>query len=269
MIRRFSWIGPSILVVGIISLFIPWDWFEGKKIGRYIIDLDVYSGFGEFVGGVMSVVAVGLIYMTYRAQKLELDETRSVMRKQAFEMTFYNMLSELNGIIELMVGTIVNKKYSRRNYMFRVFMQYKDRCNDGMKSINRQDQAGELLYGNVIHQEYENTIYHDHQQNLSHYFRYVYSIIKFVRTNSEENPEIIADKYYVDQLQARISNSEMGLLFYNAISIHGRTSKGEYRFKEWLDHYGFFENIDPNFLVLEEHAKQFYPKTNFKFLIKS
>lgn len=267
--KNFNWLGPLILVIGIATLFFPWNYIDGWTFSIFQIDIDKYSAFGEFIGGIMSITAVALIYMTYNAQKSELDETRKVMRKQAFEMTFFNMLNELNGIIELMFGRINGKKASKRNYMYEVFNKYKELCLDEMSRVNKNNEAGRIIYNSIPSKHYENFIYTDHQQNLSHYFRYVYNVIKFIKAHAEENSEIIKDDYYVDLVQARISNSEMGLLFYNSISDHAKTSDGAHRFQKWLDHYGFFENIDPNFLVERDHAEKFYPNTRFKFLIKN
>ncbi|SMD36069.1 Putative phage abortive infection protein [Reichenbachiella faecimaris] len=262
---KLRWLGPLVLVVGLIALFFPWDLIDGTQVGIFIIDINKYSAFGEFIGGIMSLTAVALIYMTYNAQKSELDETRKVLSKQAFEMTFFNMLSELNGIIELMFGRINNKKASKRNYMFEVFKKYKALCLVQMNQVNNEHEAGKLIHKSIVNSQYEDFIYDEHQQNLSHYFRYVYNILKFIRVNSQENTDVIKDLHYVSLLQARVSNAEMGLLFYNSISDHARTSDGAYRFREWLDYYGFFENIDPKFLVIEDHAEKFYPKTKFKF----
>ena len=64
-----------------------------------------------------------------------------------------------------------------------------------------------------------------------------------------------------------MSNDELGLLFYNAISKLGQDMKGENKFRGWLDEYNFFENIDRR-CIFDDSFRGFYPNTNFKYKLR-
>ncbi len=105
--------------------------------------------------------------------------------------------------------------------------------------------------------------YRENNNRLGHYFRFIYNIIKFC---IEERHGHGDDKRYVDIIQAQMSNDELGLLFYNALSKYGRTGEGTQRFLNWLDYFDFFENLDSDSLLFREHHR--YYSTLFKFLTK-
>jgi len=101
-------------------------------------------------------------------------------------------------------------------------------------------------------------MYNQHDYNLGHYFRYIFNMIKYIKESFPEN--IDQQNKYIGIMQAQLSNDEMGLIFYNAISKHGKNSEGTDLFRKWLDEHNFFENIDKRCIFHNSFLK-FYPNT--------
>lgn len=66
-------------------------------------------------------------------------------------------------------------------------------------------------------------------------------------------------------LQAQLSNDELALIFYNALSSNGLNSSKKPQFKEWIEHYQFLENLNVDSLLDRRHHV-LYQKSKFKFL---
>lgn len=265
-------------------------------------DFSLESGsyLGTIGAAIVSFVGVVLLYLTYQSQRLELRATQKALNQQKVDAAFFNMLSLLQDIISTMsfkvVGTdghvevIVGRPYLRyalnellSKHLKGVTINMRPNLDTGLfnpylasldiltgKDEDRNSEEvryeistsyKELL--NEVALKYEE-FYLGHQQNLGHYFRYVYNILKYVSEPSNDIPEQDQHRYRAI-LQAQMSNDEMGLLFYNVLSTHGRARDGQYRFLGWLDDYGLLENMDAQSLTTLWHH-WFFPKTMFKFL---
>lgn len=100
-----------------------------------------------------------------------------------------------------------------------------------------------------------------YDSELGHFFRYIYNLIKFA---IKERSEFGDESYYINLIQAQLSNYQLVVLFYNAVSPVSLNKKGENKFKLILDKYKVFENIQTKLLIDPSH-KQFYPNTIFKY----
>lgn len=94
---------------------------------------------------------------------------------------------------------------------------------------------------------YEN-IYKEHEEQIGHYYRHLYRIIKFIQdehfsNNSKENEK--EKKKYRGILRAQLSSMELLMLFYNVVY----SEKGE-KFKETLKGTNFFDDhlVESKFL---------------------
>lgn len=105
--KKVNRIFLGAMLFGILLIFIPYDKFDGLKLLGYQITINDYGSFGDFVGGIaatyFSGFAVYLLYVTYNSQKEELAATRDIMSKQnsvlvkqQFDNTFFNLLSSAN-----------------------------------------------------------------------------------------------------------------------------------------------------------------------------
>ena len=62
-----------------------------------------------------------------------------------------------------------------------------------------------------------------------------------------------------------LSDEELALIFYDAISKYGENKEGDLVFRQMLDETHFLENIKPEVLLDRNHCF-FYPKTIFKYM---
>jgi hypothetical protein len=292
-------IGVLIALGAVIAVLIGFYLAFGVQNQEKLALIDS-SYIGTIVAGFTSIFAVYLLYQTYVSQKRELRATQEALRLQKIDAAFFQMLMLLQELIRSMSGIFSKEKGGEerlygREYLKRALEElHETHMREALTNMRPNVRTGlfnpfspslEAITGNPKHQGTEivndkissnyvdlrlevakmyEAFYWDHQQNLGHYFRYVYNIIKYVldATNALSDAEI---KRYLGILQAQLSNDEMGLIFYNVLSKHGKTSTGEYRFHTWLDNYKILENMDLQSLKTEWHH-WFFPKTTFKFL---
>ena len=89
--------------------------------------------------------------------------------------------------------------------------------------------------------------YDAHQEEIGHYFRHLYHIIKFVKTS-----DIDDKRRYTDFVRAQLSSFELALLFYNGLSAHGRE-----KFKPLIEEFALFKNL-PSKILLKRTHREFY-----------
>lgn len=300
----------SLILVGFgVLLYVYYKYSQGE-------DFESYSKFGDGMGGVVgtlwSLAGIFLFYLAlteqrkdikinqkalnsqiksldiqieeYRLQRIELEETKRVLRDQSeafkiqqFESTFFNMLRLLQDIINDLEITVEDNSSTGRDFFKAAFYSLKNSWNqnnnltsDPNQTIKKQDFIQLLMsknpHGSINDSSikefklktievYEDFYSHYHY-SLGHYFRFVYNIMKFTI-----NSKLTEDKryQYINLIQAQMSSYELSLIFYNALSKHGN------RMFVWLEQYGFLENIDNKALLSPIHWK-FYPETKFKFI---
>ncbi len=245
---------------------------------------DMFGAINAFFTGLaFLIVALSIIF-----QLREWEDSRHTQRHFQFENTFFNLLSVLHQVIDSSRRHIRSGgetiPIEGRRYFQDVFLNFEKRYEDKvLPHANRMfeefrsteysrgaspEQVAQKYSANLdellplLKNTYEE-FYKEYDANLGHYFRFVYNIVKFIHESFPHEPQLQAR--YVGLLQAQMSNDEMGLLFYNCLSAHGINTAGQPQFKEWLDEYNFFENIDRR-CVFDESYTRLYPKTRFKFL---
>lgn len=133
--------------------------------------------------------------------------------------------------------------------------------NKIIKDIIQQELLNneEILNGNEIEviKKIFWIIFHNYRNILSHYFRNVYHILKFIRENEIQNN--VNYQKYADIFQSQLNEDEQFLLFYNFIVFEDK-SKKHLSTKELCDNYNFLENLGhENLLDRELHNnKNFY-----------
>lgn len=215
---------------------------------------------GLALAGIM--ISILLQRAEIKIQTEELKETRQEFRTQnqtlkiqRFENTFFNMINQYH--------TIVN---STEEYY------YKPRENNHSPGqepekviINGRDafvyQYNKLLTELKKDEDNYNEIYKTHYNlfinDLGHFFRYIYRIIKIVDeadfsygNNNNEN-EIHKLKYmYVSILRSQISDYELAWIFYNGIY-----KKNNDKFKILIEKYSFLKNLQSELTAFDSHKK--------------
>lgn len=98
--------------------------------------------------------------------------------------------------------------------------------------------------------------YQEQFHRLNHYFRYLYHIIKYVEKDNILEP--VEQQKYIALIQAQMSNDELIMTFFNVIGYNNTT------YLEWLDKYGFFENMQTENRFLDHIRTLFFPNTKNK-----
>lgn len=168
-----------------------------------------------------------------------------------FESIYTSTIKHLDKIYELsaahlgIVDRIDLRKYRKIKYRNRSFhnaveipIEY---CGIFKNFVDTYMENNELL---MIFVSYD-TFYKKYHNNLGHYFRSLYRIVKYVDEtdliNSKEQKE-----FYTDYIRSQFSSFEHLLLFYNCIS-----DKGFSNFLPLLNKYDLLDGLDKNLLIDE------------------
>lgn len=210
------------------------------------------AGFGDFVGGVINPILtfftfVGLLVTIIlqqnanrearaEAAKAEqaFEKQLSSQKRESFESTFFQMLTLHN--------TIVNSIDIRRSDIKLGDIKGRD-CFKFFTQILRSkfEQNKELLLsdGDAIELAYS-AFWIEWQQDLGHYFRYLYNVVRFVDRAQD-------DIRYMKLLRAQLSDYELLMLFYNAQAEMGEN------FRQYIEKYALFDNLPRKLLFHDEH----------------
>lgn len=156
-----------------------------------------------------------------RGQKVQLEEQNKTFRKQSFEGTFFQLLKLYNDLvnstdIETKLSILPNSKTTvttGRDSFVKLYTNFSSMVFQSVSKEKKEDS--EIVLSNIIESSYEK-FYEKYESDLSHYFRTIYNIIKFVDHSSIDNK-----KFYTNILRSQLSSHELLLLTYNCRSFHG------------------------------------------------
>ena len=256
------WLGVIIVLA---SIYFYWEKITATKFELNLL--------GDFMGGtvasVWSLAGLLFIYVAFLGQKQqllnqqleilysqlevkytrlelsgqkeEMKEQNMTLRSQQFENTFFQLLNLLNSIVD---------SFKIRNFASNVITDSGRDClvtfySYFFREIQSESFSNKLELKDVI-KKYE-AVYKSNKSDLSHYFRTLYHIVKFVDQSDIENK-----KQYISIIRAQLSNIEQALLFYNCLHENGRE-----KFKPLIEKYALFKNIDRSLILSEEHFDEY------------
>lgn len=243
----------------LLFLFIGFVWFYYKSWFPYVSDIasgDNYlanSGvFGDSYGALNTLFSgfafCGIIISIF-LQSQELRETRQevkgqkeALEKQNFEQTFFHLLSTHNQIVlSIDVVDQVKGEKTGRDCFGIFYQEFKGRYINKSKNSNHSD---ELEFIRDIYKE----LYTDIQEDTGHYFLFLYNMVKFVDENcTHKDP-----RFYTNLIRAQLSYDELGLLFYNCLSV-----VRENKFVPLIEKYALFKNIPIDYLADYHHLRYY------------
>lgn len=239
-----------------------WTKLDKEEIGN------VGSFLSGFVGVFWSILSSVLVFYALFRQTKEFKKQQEAIEKQQFEGTFFNMLNTLSSITSsIKDDSLVGRAYIE-SVINQLMNKYEAEMNDEIKKIEdevcRNIPLNTLKYDSF--KSYVSNIYEDvysgKEHLLGHYLRYIYNLMKFVVKERKEKKD---EMYYINLIQAQLSDVELSLIFYNALSKHGLNSAKENQFFKLLEHYRFLENVnDKSLMSFSTHC--LYKNTVFKFL---
>lgn len=264
--RKFSKGEVSLLLIiasiSVITIIVYVVKFRSHGLSK---DPSDFGTFGDYIGGILgsliSLISIILLYRTYLSQ---LDITESQENRanlQQFENTFFELLRNQRTIIMSCKGEFTDRRNLAAEKVILCDYQYIDRIGEELKlqMYNFEYESDLLEQQNInliriIINDYYVETFSKHEKQLSHYFRHLYHILKYIDQSSIENK-----KKYVDLVQAQMSNSELYISFYNGISIYGRK-----KMLKLMNRYSFLENLKDNDQIMIKHRALFYKETKFK-----
>jgi uncharacterized membrane protein len=238
------------LVSGVGVIIVYSNFFSGEITS----DHNRWGTMGDFFSGTLNPIFgfIGLfaLLLTIAIQNKELTnssrelatsakalkEQSASLKKQNFENTFFQMIRLHNDIVNGMFHGDPNsadKGLSGRGCFEEFYSRF--RAHYGRANSNAADSKDFL---DIIEDGYQ-TFFLEKQSSVGHYFRNLYTIIKFVHKSEIENK-----KQYVSMVRAQLSSYELSLLFYNCLWSVGRK-----KFKGLVETYELLENMNVELLT--------------------
>jgi uncharacterized membrane protein len=218
-----------------------------------------WGTFGDFLGGVLNPVLTFLSFMallfTIILQQREIHgakEDAKVLQDQRradrlssermqFENTFFQMVSIHNTIvnsIDVDRGPSKNQLHGRE-----CFKHFRDE----MQTFYDADATADELKKSLAAHDH---LWKSYQNDLAHYYRYLYNIIRFI------NESDVNKTRYIRILRAQLSDFELLVLFYNGLFPLAA------KFKEYVEFFTLFDNL-PKDLLFDGCHEQFYEPSAF------
>lgn len=177
-------------------------------------------------------------------QKNEMIQQNNTLRIQKFENTFFQMLNLFNSIVnsmDLRNKRVTSEVISTGRDCFEIFYKRLRSCLAQLGD-DTQDSASIEITLRAF-----DDFYNDNRADVSHYFRTLYHIVKFIDRSEIENK-----KQYISIVRAQLSSYEQMLLFYNCLH-----SNGKEKFKPLIEKYRLFKNIDDSLIINENHFSEY------------
>lgn len=201
----------------------------------------------------------------FELQRTELSETRKVFEEQSetlkvqrFENTFFQLLSLHHELVDKL-------NFNHLSYSGQLTLEKRAVLSQAMKDLKikleksnktrGKSNSGEVIYTESLpktiktarermYTSYEDFYYNDYKQILSHYYRNVYHIFKFLhKSELIEKPK---KQFYSSILRAQLSSDELFLILYNSI----QQGLGYPNFLFLIKEFDIMQNFD--FRIVEE-----------------
>lgn len=229
----------------------------GDSFGAVNALISAFAFAGMIVAFVLQKYELKLQRKELKAQRKEFEQQNKTLALQRFENTFFNMMELQQKIVsDLSIKDydkiwtreegdngmktheeLVDVSCSGRQFISYIFRHYVFDSKSGNRVAIGLSSS--LTKGGIA--AYDESSY---RSLLDHYFRHLYTILKFI--NGSDDIPSFADKYkYASFLRATLSRYELVLLYYNGLS-----SVGNQKLKPLLERYCMLKNLDADLLVL-------------------
>lgn len=189
------------------------NWIELLRNWMELLSNDKgeWGTFGDYVGGVLnplfSLAALLSVLHTIRLQNKQISDTNKAIEMQQFETNFFQMLHLFDNMKREMLMIInaraINGKIEITDERYKGMECIIKLSNSMFSHICRlQSHKVNIKHGYKGFYETHNTLFR-------HYFRSLYSVIKFIDDSNIKNKE-----FYSNMVCVNLSDSEVNLLFY-------------------------------------------------------
>ncbi len=262
IIKQFIIVGSVIFLVvlayGSLILYLSWpiSVYSVAKAGvfgdSFGLLTSLFSGLA-FAGIILTVISQN---KELKLQREELQNTReelrltreefekqnSTLKKQNFESTFFQMMRLHHEIVGQLKLLNVRNQPAGRDCFETVYHELAEHHTQlAAKSLGNQGNSiqvtEELIDGAYVQ------LLGKYQKILGHYFRNLFTLLKFVKTNDVENKLL-----YSNIVRSQLSDYELVMLFYNCLSKFGKE-----KFKPMAEEFALFNNLPQEKLFRRNH----------------
>lgn len=284
LLTCLAWVGFIVSLVLIISYTIIICSNKGWNIFSWFcaaVELQFNKNIGDFIWGTLGITltftATVFLFVTFKEQRQQLNISRQETDKIRFETTYFNILSMLKQVQDTVNANISShlghsKIHNIVDYYSELKRFYEAKIQKDSKLSSMIEKFSPIEANRAEIEQYKDKIVAIYEEmikesncNIGYLYRYLFNAIRFIVDDPYNKEDVNSRNRYLNLLQAQLSNEELCLLFYNALSTYGQNKDGRHVFKEMLDCTNFLENIDETFL-LNVNQYIFYPHTRFKFL---
>jgi hypothetical protein len=222
---------------------------------------------GDFMGGTLNPILTFLtfagllftiilqqreLHLANEAKKKadeSLGEEKKRVARQQFEYTFFQMIGLYNNIVNALdiyfrpseQGESAGHEVKGRD----CFKTYLGNYYDKYRPLGEFENEKERL-----DKSYK-AFWEKRQQDLSHYFRYLYNVLRFVFEYEDD----IGDRFkYIKLLRAQLSDFELLVLFYTALHENGKN------YVRYIEEYALFDNLPYEHVLSKKHLKMYSRK---------
>ncbi len=267
----------AFLLMGIAAACVVLFSYYGKFGGMLSKHHDVWGQFGDFVGGSLNPLFAFLSFvallMTLLIQNKELTISSDELKKstealtqqskaldlQNFERTFFELVRLHHELVNGIVDIEARINFSDTDRFRRETIKHQ-----GRECFSRFYGAIGRYYGNFFDEEDKsktiqgrieeayNKFVSGEKNPIDHYFRNLYHIFKFI-----DGSDVNHKSWYASIVRAQLSNSELCLLFYNALLPQN------INFKKIIEKYALLENMNFDELMDKEQHLLLYTATAY------
>jgi hypothetical protein len=232
---------PSIIALILIMILFLWkrNFFDFGST----VDSGMLGTLGDFVGGVLgsiwALVGVILFYLALKEQRRDIATNQNALAKQieALEIQTNEFSLQKGELIESRKVFIEQSKTLKKQQFETTFFSILNMYSDNIRILNSRYSNGEDYFIEFINNlsskviltnipldnhnetlETYNQLFFNCKDDISHYFRIVYRIVKFIDNSTMNDDE---KSVYTKILRSQFSEKEMLVLYYNSYTVFG------------------------------------------------
>ena len=263
--------------LGLLPLIIFFLWENNYSINAPIDD-GKFGTFGDFVGGVLgsiwSLCGVLLFYSALKEQREDFNTNKQALQKQieALEVQTNEFRLQRQELKESRQVFIDQSKTLRQQRLdstyFSLLSLYKEVISeldekaggDYFKTFREQLFDRKVLCGEYVNNHNEIAsryldLFYQHKQELSHYFKLVYRIVKIVDDYDIEEVEKFR---YVKIFRSQLSENELLAIYYNSHSRFGKESYKLVLKYNLLKHLPVVSKVEFQYYLLNAAEKEVF-----------
>ena len=228
LIKRAAYFIAIIGAITLLTALSVYAWSFGRNgVSQTPADWEALGAYvGGVVGAIVSVATLSALAATWYLQAKELELSRRAARRQLFEATFFQMMSQFADIASSI-------DFGGRRGRIAFQFMHASLPSPPVYPADVTPSTADFIR-DVNHAF--NDLYRRFEHDLGPYYRTLYHVFKFV---NDENSLTQEEKVtYANLARARLSRYEIVLLFYDALTPRAK------EFKPLLEAYGLLKHIN-------------------------